>query len=129
MDPERDPAIRRWHRSQVKHISLRISRRGEILDDASALPLVEMLTEKNVEDTYVFVAKAYAGDWEKLCDLTREAILRRMEQGAVSDANYGNHLPCDYRSLSSPHDSGDTTAAGSQPGAGTSSNESSPAKA
>jgi len=88
IDPERDPGIRRWHRSQVKHISLRISRRGIALTDSEALPLVEMSTEKATEELYHNVAKAYAGDWAKLCEMTREAILRKMERGEVSESNY-----------------------------------------
>lgn len=79
MDPERQPEIRRWHRGQVKAISVRLSHRGHREAEAGPNALIEMLTEKNVEETYHCVAKALAGDWQKLCELTREAILRRME--------------------------------------------------
>lgn len=129
MDPEREPEIRRWHRQQVKHISLRISRRGEALTDAEALPLVEMLTEANTEELYLNVAKAYAGDWTKLCELTREAILRKLERNPGFGPYHGGPQPCDCRSTSSGCDIGGKGAADSQPDAAPNKIESSEAKA
>lgn len=129
MDCERDPAIRRWHRQQVKHISLRISRRGEALGSDGQLALVEMMTEQYAENAYIHVARANAGDWELLCQLTREAIVRKLEQGAVSDAAYASPRPCDCRSLSSACDTEGKAAAGSPEGAPASKTEPAPATA
>jgi hypothetical protein len=113
MDPDRDPAIRRWHRQQVKHISLRISRRGEVLTDDDALPLVEMLTEKHAEELYTNVAKAYAGDWEALCALTREAILQKLESREGFGKYDATRQPCDCPSSSSVCDTSGRATGGS----------------
>lgn len=129
MDCDREPEIRRWHRQQVKHISLRISRRGEVLSDADALPLVEMLTEKHTEELYTNVAKAYAGDWETLCTLTREAILRKLEHREGFGPYVKSPQPSDSRSTSFGCGSADTKAGDSQPGVEPSSSGSAPAKA
>lgn len=85
-DVERQPEIRRWHRNQVKYISVRLSKRtpGSLSADGKAL--VEMMTDRNAEETYRCVALAYAGDWQKLCDLTREAIIRKLEGSPPFDS-------------------------------------------
>lgn len=78
MDPDREPVMRRWHRGQVKHISVRLSVRdgGRLTADTHAL--IEMMVDENAEATYHEVGKVFAGDWQKLCELSRSAILKKM---------------------------------------------------
>jgi hypothetical protein len=79
-DPNRDHEMRCWHRDQCKWISLRLSAHRTDKTTPATIATIELLADAAAEDLHREVETLYAGDWEKNCQLAREAILAKLRR-------------------------------------------------
>lgn len=78
MDPNRDHEMRCWHRQQVKWISMRMSAHKAGRTTLEFVALVELLGNDAYEQVHKEMNTVCAGDWEKNCQLAREAIIAKL---------------------------------------------------
>lgn len=79
-DPTRDHEMRHWHRDQCKWITMRMTAHGKGRITTEALAVVELQTEAARKDLHKEMRQICAGDWDKNCQLAREAILARLRR-------------------------------------------------
>jgi len=78
-DSTRDHEMRKWHRDQCRWITLRMGahQKGRITSEAVAV--IELSAEAARQELHHELTEIYAGDWEKHCQLAREAILAKLK--------------------------------------------------
>lgn len=78
MDPNRDHEMRAWHRDQCKWITMRMSAHSSSKKAIEFVALAELLTNDAYEQVHREMNLVCAGDWEKNCQLAREAIIAKL---------------------------------------------------
>lgn len=77
VDGDRAPEMRRWHRSQVKHISKKLDERWKRPRDLVKLALIEFLAEEFREQLHARAGALAPFAWEKFCEATRKQLKKR----------------------------------------------------
>jgi hypothetical protein len=78
-DPNRDHEMRDWHRGQVRYIEMRLSAHKPASTTPELIALVELATEASHAELHKEIQLVCAGDWEKNCQLAREAIKEKLK--------------------------------------------------
>lgn len=76
MDSGRTPEMRRWHRSQVKHISRKLDRTGWHTRNVMKVAFIEFLAGKYRERLHSAAGKLAPFAWEKFCEAAKRELAR-----------------------------------------------------
>lgn len=107
MDPKRDHEMRAWHRQQVHWINLRMSAHTDRKTTTEVMALVELMADEAHRHIHKEIGLVCAGDWEKNCQLAREAIIQKLKAHPPFD-----HLLSDPEPYGSPDKSSQCGSAG-----------------
>lgn len=76
VDSDRAPDMRRWHRSQVRHISKKLDERWKRPRDLVKLALIEFLAQEFRAQLHARAGALAPFAWEKFCEATRKELAR-----------------------------------------------------
>jgi hypothetical protein len=76
MDKNRSPEMRRWHRSQVKAISRKLSALPQHTRDVIKIALIEVMADKYREQLHKQAGRLAPFAWEKFCEAARKQLTK-----------------------------------------------------
>lgn len=76
MDRNRSPEMRRWHRSQVRHINKKLSERSAHPRDAVKLGLITVMAQKYREQLHTRAGQLAPFAWGKFCEAATKKLTK-----------------------------------------------------